>query len=163
ENASKNVVARAGDRVNVALNLRAIPKPVPAIASFAADSLNLQAGQSTTLKWEAQQAIEVSLDGESISGARGSWSVSPGATTKYTLIAKSAAGTKTQEVPVLVEAPKAAEAKPAAPAPSTAGGSEDVVLIKDLLEHRWKSAYESSNVAAARAIWPTMSKDLQNA
>ena len=250
ENASKNVVARAGDRVNVALNLRAIPKPVPAIASFAADSLNLQAGQSTTLKWEAQNAIEISLDGETISGARGSKSVSPGATTKYmliakgpggqsqpktltvnvaaaaapavtakmpsigtfdgpdkitpgqkaklvwqtdnadsvtidpelgtvkpsgsgyvnptkdtkyTLIAKSAAGTKTQEVTVLVEAPKAAEAKPAAPAPSTAGGSEDVVLIKDLLEHRWKSAYESSNVAAARAIWPTMSKDLQNA
>src|SRR5262249_28863718 len=92
ESASKSMNAKAGDRVNVALNLKAIAKPLPAIASFAADSLNIKPGQSTTLKWEAQNATEVSLDGDTISGARGSKTVSPGATTKYTLIAKGPGG-----------------------------------------------------------------------
>ncbi|PYY16125.1 MAG: hypothetical protein DMG60_15940 [Acidobacteria bacterium] len=248
ENASKSVTARAGDRVNVALNLRAIPKPVAAIASFAADSLNLQAGQSTVLKWEAPNATEVSLDGETISGNKGSKTVSPGATTKYTLvakgpggqsapksltvnvaaaaaavvakapsigsfdgpdkirpgerakliwqtenadsvtidpevgavktsgsvyvtpskdtkytlIAKSAAGTKSQDLTVAVEAPKA-ESKAAAPAPAPSQGADDAQVIKDLLEHRWKNAFESNNVGAAKALWPSIPRPIQDA
>src|SRR4029077_7851629 len=111
------------------------------------------------LVWQTDNADTVTIEPElGTVKPTGSGSVSPTKDTKYTLTAKSAAGTKTQALTVALEAPKT-ESKPAAPAP--AAGTDDAQVVKDLLEHRWKNAFESNNVNAAKALWPSISKDLQ--
>ncbi len=68
--------------------------PAPSISSFTASSYTSASGASDTLSWTTQNASNVYISG--VSGSfptTGSTSVSPSATTTYTLTASNASGT----------------------------------------------------------------------
>lgn len=79
---------------------------LPKINSFLANPGHIAGGQSTTLSWNTAKADTVSINNgvPAISGATGTVSVSPGATTTYTLTATNAAGSVTADVVVGVNA-----------------------------------------------------------
>lgn len=79
---------------------------IPKISSFSALPGHIASGQSTTLSWNTAKATSVSINNgaPAISGATGNVSVSPGATTTYTLTATNAAGSVTAQVVVGVNA-----------------------------------------------------------
>ncbi len=87
---STTVTAKAGGNVPISAELRARPKAKPAIMSFIASNYNIHSGQSADLRWDTQNATEVSID-PGIGSVRPSDSrqVSPSASTTYTLTAKS--------------------------------------------------------------------------
>ena len=97
-----------------------------------------------------------------VKGASGSVYVTPTKDTKYTLIAKSGAGTKTQDLTVAIEKPAAAAPQPPTTTPTPAG-SDDASAIKDILEHRWKHAFETQNIGEAKVIFPGIPKSTQEA
>jgi len=74
----------------------------PVIASFQAGPASISAGQSSTLSWSVTGATTLSIDQGigSVSGT--SLSVSPAATTTYTLTAQNAAGATTAQATVTV-------------------------------------------------------------
>lgn len=68
--------------------------PSAKILSFTASATSIQAGQSVTLQWEAVNADRIELDqGIGIVATRDSRTVTPAATTTYTLLARGANGT----------------------------------------------------------------------
>jgi peptidoglycan-associated lipoprotein len=68
------------------------PPPAPtATLSAAPDSI--QQGQSTVLNWNTTNATDITLEGLGVVPSSGSRSVTPSASTTYTLIAKGAGGT----------------------------------------------------------------------
>ena len=77
---------------------------LPKIISFTAVPGHITAGQSTTLSWNTSRADTVSITPgvPPISGATGSASVSPAATTTFTLTATNSAGPVTAHVCVAV-------------------------------------------------------------
>ena len=85
---------------------------VPVINSFTASPAAVVAGQSATLSFSVQGASSLSIDQGVGAVSGGSVSVTPSATTTYTLTAANAAGTTTASVTVGV--------MPAAPPPSSA-------------------------------------------
>jgi hypothetical protein len=92
--------------------------PSAKILSFTASAASIQAGQSVTLKWEVINADRIELDqGIGIVATRDSRTVTPSATTTYSLLAKGANGTgsDTRTVTVTVTGSSAA----AASAPDT--------------------------------------------
>jgi hypothetical protein len=77
----------------------------PNIASFTASATTINAGQSTTLNWGAVTGADsVEID-NGIGGvpAPGSATVSPGANTTYTMIARCGSNTKTAQVTINVQ------------------------------------------------------------
>ena len=95
ESASKTFTAKEGERHRELVNLRSIG---PAVLSFTAQDPEIQSGKSTVLKWETQNATEVSIDGiGTIPGASGSRQVSPTATTTYNLVASGPGGKSTAQ------------------------------------------------------------------
>lgn len=100
----------------------------PTITSFAANPASITAGSSSTLSWAATGATSISITPGSFtsSSANGSTSVSPSATTTYTLTATNSAGSTTSSVTVTVNS---GTTKPvvnsftASPASITAGAS----------------------------------------
>ena len=82
------------------------PPPLPAITAFSATPAALQAGQSSTLSWSVTGATSRSIDGGvgDVTGAS-SKTVSPSATTVYTLTATNAAGSTSRTASVTVSAP----------------------------------------------------------
>jgi hypothetical protein len=67
--------------------------PAAKILSFTASATSIQAGQAVTLTWEVVNADRIELDhGMGIVATRDSRTVTPGATTSYTLVAKGANG-----------------------------------------------------------------------
>jgi serine/threonine-protein kinase len=119
---AKNFNAKDGQKVPLTLNLLPLKT---AIASFTADKTDIQAGQSVVLKWEAQNATDVSIDnGVGAGPASGTKTVSPTATTTYNIIANGPGGkSPAQRVTIKVAAAAAAAAPPpptvaAKPAPS---------------------------------------------
>jgi peptidoglycan-associated lipoprotein len=90
------------------------PPAKPAIASFAAEPTTIQRGQSSTLRWEASDATDISINqGVGAVQARGTRQVSPTDTTTYTLSAKGPGGTDSRTVTLTVTVPP----PPLAPAP----------------------------------------------
>jgi K319L-like, PKD domain len=77
---------------------------VPVIASFTATPSTINAGQSSTLQWSVQNADAVSISSLGTVPASGTRSVSPTATTVYTLTATNASGTATRTATVTVQA-----------------------------------------------------------
>jgi hypothetical protein len=68
--------------------------PSAKILSFTASAVSIQAGQSVTLQWEVVNADRIELDqGIGIVATRDSRTVTPSATTTYTLLAKGGNGT----------------------------------------------------------------------
>ncbi len=94
------------------------PSGVPTINIFAANPGTISSGGSSTLSWNVSNATSVTIDGGVGSvGLSGSTTVSPAATTTYTLTASNAAGsvTATTQVVVTVPSPPADTTPPSAP------------------------------------------------
>jgi hypothetical protein len=83
------------------------PLAAPVIASFIANPSSIAAGQSSTLSWSVSGATSVAISG--ISGAVSSpQTVTPAATTSYTMTATGTGGTATATVSVTVTPAKPA-------------------------------------------------------
>jgi plastocyanin len=140
----------------------AIAKPV--IVNFELGSETVQAGEKVKLIWSTQNADSVTIDPEvGTVKASGSTTVSPSKTTTYTLTAKGAGGEVKSSPQTLTIEAKASVPTPTPVTPTpTATGPDDAQLIKSLIEQRYKGAWESNNPGAAKAIWPSLSKDIQS-
>ena len=75
---------------------------VPVISSFTATPPSINAGQSSTLQWSVQNADSVSISSLGTVPASGTRSVSPAATTVYTLTATNKSGSTTRTATVTV-------------------------------------------------------------
>lgn len=138
----------------------------PAIVNFELGSETVQAGEKVKLIWSTQNADSVTIDPDiGTVKASGSTTVSPSKTTTYTLTAKGPGGeVKSSPQTLTVEAKASVPTPtPVTPTPTpTASGPDDAQLIKTLIEQRYKGAWESNNPGAAKAIWPSLSKDIQS-
>jgi hypothetical protein len=85
------------------VTVTAPPVPMPT-ALLTAMPTTIQSGQSTTLQWATSNATTITLDGSAVN-ASGSRSVSPMATTTYTLVASNASGSVQSTATVTVTAP----------------------------------------------------------
>jgi serine/threonine-protein kinase len=86
---SATVSAQAGESVPVNAAMKAIPKPPASIGEFIAAAGSIQPGQATELRWQTQNASDVSIDhGVGSVSASGSQRVTPAATTTYVLTAR---------------------------------------------------------------------------
>lgn len=94
------------------------PPPVAPTATLAANPDVIQAGQSTTLTWQTQNANQITIQGLGTVPASGSRRVEPGSSTSYTLTAKGPGGT--QEATARVTVNPAPAAKVVTPQPSEA-------------------------------------------
>jgi hypothetical protein len=96
----------------------------PTIVSFAASPAQIGSGQSSTLRWEVQNADTVTIDqGIGTVPATGNRPVSPTATTTYTLTAKGPGGEVTATATVTVGAAVRITSYAANPANVAAGAS----------------------------------------
>jgi hypothetical protein len=98
------------------------PGPPAIIRALAAEPSAIEAGESTTLRWEALNAYSLALEpGVGAVATRGAERVSPAVTTTYTLTAVGSGGPTMRAVTVTVAGTIAAEPAPAvAAAPATA-------------------------------------------
>ncbi|MGB8773733.1 MAG: flagellar motor protein MotB, partial [Terriglobales bacterium] len=84
------------------------PTPAPApTATLAANPSAVQAGQSSTLTWQTSNANEITIAGLGTLPPSGSRSVTPSASTTYTLVAKGPGGTNEANARVTVTTPVA--------------------------------------------------------
>jgi uncharacterized protein YkwD len=82
--------------------------PAPTINSFTASATTITAGQSTTLAWSVTGGVTLTLDnGIGDVSSLTSKTVTPSATTTYTLSAANSGGTVTAKVTVTVNTPTA--------------------------------------------------------
>jgi hypothetical protein len=149
-----------GDHQNVPASLNPIPKVVvqnPQIGAFYATSQTIQAGQSTTLKWQTSNAGDVSIDnGVGSVGASGQRDVNPSGTTTYTLFAKGN-GNPQQESLTITVTPKPTAPTPT-PAPVTSTNSQpvdDSAGIRQAIA-TFEAAYNAHDVGRMQAIWTGM-------
>jgi len=98
------VTATGGGRTSVCSITVTVGAAVPVIASFTATPASINAGQSSTLQWSVQNADSVSISSIGTVPASGTRSVSPTATTVYTLTATNKAGSATRTATVTVAA-----------------------------------------------------------
>jgi peptidoglycan-associated lipoprotein len=107
--------------------------PAPTIVNFAVDPRNIQRGQSATLTWSVSNATDMSIDqGIGAIPANGTRSVSPTATTNYTLTARGPGGAASRLVTLEVTQPPTPLPPP--PAKPTISGA-------DMLSREAKDAY----------------------
>src|ERR1051326_611340 len=97
------------------------PPPAAPTATLAANPAVIQPGQTTTLTWQTDNANDISIEGLGMVPSSGSKSVTPRASTTYTLSAKDPGGSKDASARVTVNTPVAQ----AQPSPS----DEDLVKI----------------------------------
>ncbi|MGD0213940.1 MAG: peptidoglycan-associated lipoprotein Pal [Terriglobales bacterium] len=84
------------------------PAPAPApTATLAANPPAVQQGQSSVLTWHTSNANEISIAGLGTLPASGSKSVTPNASTTYTLVAKGPGGTNEADTRITVTTPVA--------------------------------------------------------
>ncbi|HKF22816.1 MAG TPA: peptidoglycan-associated lipoprotein Pal [Candidatus Angelobacter sp.] len=69
-----------------------LPPPAPT-ATLSAAPNSIQQGQSAVLNWNTSNATDITIEGLGVVPSSGSRSVTPSASTTYTLIAKGAGGT----------------------------------------------------------------------
>ena len=74
---------------------------VPIVRTMSATPANIAVGGHATLNWSTEGATSVEINGANV-GLNGSMTVSPTATTTYTLVARSPGATATREVTVTV-------------------------------------------------------------
>ena len=81
------------------------PTPVPEVSiNFNADRYQITEGECTTLRWKAEHADSVLLDGSAVS-LENAREVCPSATTTYRLTASNAAGEQSAQLTIEVQAP----------------------------------------------------------
>jgi peptidoglycan-associated lipoprotein len=83
------------------------PAPSAPTATLAASPEAIQQGQSATLTWQTQNASDVTIGGLGTVPASGTRSVTPNASTTYTLVAKGPGGTEDASARVTVSSPVA--------------------------------------------------------
>jgi len=92
------------------------PPPPPApTASISANPATIQAGQSTQLTWQTENATDVSIDGIGAVQANGSQTVTPNDSATYHLVAKGPGGTQEATARVTVNRPPPQQAPPPPP------------------------------------------------
>ena len=92
------------------------PPPPPApTASISANPATVQAGQSTQLTWQTENATDVSIDGMGAVQANGSQTVTPSDSATYHLVAKGPGGTQEATTRVTVNRPPPQQAPPPPP------------------------------------------------
>ena len=105
----------------------------PIIASFTAEPSTIEKGQSSTLRWNINNATDMTIDqGLGAIQSRGQRQVFPANTTTYTLTASGPGGTDTRSVTVEVST------APAPPTTTTIGPTESGV---SMLQSRGQDAY----------------------
>ena len=147
----------SGGTKTVAARVNVEQPPVsepPRIVSFSASEATIQEGQETKLKWETQNATNVSIDG-GVGAVQASdeREVAPPETTTYALTAKGKGGSTTATVRVTVIEPQ-----PPTPTATTEGfltGSPDVDGIKEALI-RFKVKYEDMVPEDLTEVWPSI-------
>lgn len=80
------------------------PPPVTPTATLAANPAVIQQGQKTVLTWQTDNATEATIEGLGVFDPSGSKTVTPTASTTYTLIAKGPGGTREASARVTVNA-----------------------------------------------------------
>jgi hypothetical protein len=101
--------------VQVAAPPKAAPVAAPLIRQFLAEPLSIVDGASSTLRWDAANATDVTIDpGVGKFGASGTVEIKPHTSTVYILTARGPGGSATAPFPVDVTPAKPAAAKPAA-------------------------------------------------
>jgi hypothetical protein len=95
-----------------------ITAAVPPVINFSVDDGSLSSGECTFLRWQAQNAISVTLDGSPV-GNPDARQVCPQQTTNYVLRAASAGGEQSQSLQIQVST--AAPPPPPPPPQDTAG------------------------------------------
>jgi len=83
------------------------PAPPAPTATLAASPDAIQQGNSTTLTWQTQNASDITITGLGTVPASGTRSVTPDASTTYTLVAKGPGGTEDASARVTVTSPVA--------------------------------------------------------
>jgi peptidoglycan-associated lipoprotein len=78
------------------------PAPATPTATLAASPDVIQQGQTTTLTWQTQNASDININGLGTVPASGSRSITPSASTTYTLLAKGPGGTQEASARVTV-------------------------------------------------------------
>lgn len=126
-----------------------VPPQTLTIVSFAAESNQLQFGQSTTLHWIVFGASRVRIDpGIGLVGTTGSAVVRPQSNMVYVLTAFGPSGTKTAAIPISVAAPSSAPAGysnyPQPPAPSGPNQTPLPPYGRDLQAMQLLSAVQSA-------------------
>ena len=152
---TKELTAKAGETVPLAFDLPIIPvaKPQPAITVSAVPD-NIEQGKSATIRWNAQNATQVTIagfPGRSFD-PNGQIDVTPDKDTTYTLIAKGPGGEKMERVKISVRA------KVTPPPPPAARDEKPFILaaIK-----AWSSAYESKDGQKIKEAFPTISQNFE--
>ncbi len=100
---------------------------LPIIVSFAPNPATIDFGQSSSLQWVVQNATTVTVSTIGTVGLTGSHSVSPAATTSYTITASNANGTVTANTTLTVVTSVQIISFTATPSSTTSGSS--VVLV----------------------------------
>lgn len=120
------------------------PAPVAPTATLAANPAVIQPGQSTELTWQTTNATEARIEGLGVLSASGSKTVTPSASTTYTLVAKGPGGTQDATARVTVNERVA----DATPSPS----DEDLFAknVKDVLFDYDKSDIRSDQAPNAQ-------------
>ena len=111
----------------------------PVISSFAASPTAIQTGQSSTLSWSVTGATSLSIDGGVGIVTGSSKTVSPSATTVYTLTATNADGSTSKTAPVTVAGP---------------GSTDATVAVDTSQDHQLISAYVYGYNAGSTADAP---------
>ncbi len=88
------------------------PAPAAPTATLAANPNVIQQGQSTTLTWQTTNANDITIPGLGTVSASGSRTITPGASTTYTLLAKGPGGTNDASTRVTVNPAQAVQATP---------------------------------------------------
>ena len=78
------------------------PPPIAPTATLAANPATIQQGQTTVLTWKTDNATEATIDGLGTLPASGSRTVTPSASTTYTLVATGAGGRRDASARVTV-------------------------------------------------------------
>ncbi|MGB9236419.1 MAG: peptidoglycan-associated lipoprotein Pal [Terriglobales bacterium] len=118
------------------------PAPATPTATLAANPNVIQQGQQTTLTWQTSNASDITIAGLGTLSASGSRTITPSASTTYTLVAKGPGGTSDASTRVTVNAAVAS----ATPAPS----DEDLFArnVKDVYFDYDKSDIRPNEVGA---------------
>lgn len=119
--------------------------PKPVITSFQAEPITVEAGGRVKLTWSIQGAdkVKIAPDNVTLNASQGNFEASPKEPqTRYELTAIGSGGEATSSLTVTVR-PKSDE-------------SSEVVAARE----RWRSAYESLDMAKVRAAFPNIPPDL---
>ena len=101
---------------------------LPVIVSFAPNPATIDFGQSSSLQWVVQNATTVTIDNSIGSvGLTGSHSISPAASTTYTITATNAVGTVTAKTTLTVITSVQILSFTATPSSTTSGGTSILV------------------------------------